>query len=152
MQMLFADVMIDAVDSALQDSEISFDRVGADAHAILIADVLAFAMVHLIVLLNFFLGERENCSRVRHQMRRLVNHLLDDRFQILGGHALYVHGLDAPTALEHGDNWSLIVVLALARLRLRAWPSSRTPLIASFSEARLAADVGFVNFDCASEL
>jgi hypothetical protein len=53
MQMPLADVVLDAVDSALQQPEITLNAVRGYAHAIFVADVFSCLMINFVVLPNF---------------------------------------------------------------------------------------------------
>src|SRR4051794_30190939 len=106
MQMMFAHVVIYAVDSTLQGCEITFDAVCADARAALIADVLLSLMIHLIVPATSA-SALQNSRRIGHHVRRFINHLIDDRPQILSGDTFHMTGLNPAFALKNRNDSGL---------------------------------------------
>jgi len=107
MKMLLADMVINAIDSALQDSEKAFHGVCCDADAVFISHVFVRVMVHLIVLAAHQ-GSFERGRAVRHDVGVFRYHRLNNRLQILSGDTRDMHRLDTAAALQDSHNGSFV--------------------------------------------
>jgi hypothetical protein len=137
-------VVIDAVDTSFQYSEIAFYGVGGYYLAVFYPDVFFCGMVHLGVLAAEA-GAVQNTGFVGHQVSILGDHLVYDRPEAPGSNLLDVVRLHRTTALYKGKDRSLI--RSVGGPIFRAFSG----LVAQRADAELSADIGFIAFDNPAE-
>src|ERR1700688_3105628 len=105
-------------------------------------------MVDLIVLTGHQ-SALEHGRAIGHYVSIFRDHLVHNRFQVLSSDALYMAGLNLSAPLQYGDDRSLVGsygwIFWFHAAIPHVWP------LPVRSDAQLATNVGFVNFDYASE-
>jgi hypothetical protein len=100
LQMLLADVMIDAIDAAFQDREISLDRVGVGVAT----DILFCRVIHSLMAGEALADRCIEAALVSAQIRLRRNLLFEDRLEIGGIDVRDMKGRDATFALHKRDH------------------------------------------------
>ena len=144
-QVLFPNVVVDSVNTTLQDGKVAFHGVRRDNKSILSPRIFLGVMIHL--------GMQPLSSRalqdggvISHQVGIFRNHLIYDWLQILRRYSPNMDGLNSPSSLKHGNNRCLVSSGSQAVL----CPLSM--LLEMGANTELSADIGFINFNNASEL
>lgn len=133
-QVMLADIVINTIDAALEDSEqpsTAFvdDGIAFDPH------VLTRVMVHFVVLV-FFASELQRSGVIGHDVGAMSNDVFQNRPKILGRDALDVQGLNLAPAL------SLILFPTSAGsarlLEANSWSVFHRQLFQTFRDGELA--------------
>ena len=101
LEMLFADMVERADDPALEDGEITLDRVGVRVPA----NIFSRLMVHGVMVLEHRGEDAELAFAIRHKVRLLGIQLrVQDRAQGLGVDGVNVEGADPATSLDQREH------------------------------------------------
>lgn len=126
LQVLLADVVINAVDAALQNREASFDVIGVSVATYIFLD----RVVDCLVTGEALAHAQIDAALVSTQVRFRRNLLFDDRLEVGGVDVRNMEGRDATVALDQSDD------------RFAAWQ-----LLCVGPVLRLAPDIGFIGFN-----
>src|SRR3954471_18202723 len=123
LQVLLADVMVDAVDTALQYREVALNGIGVGVAA----NVFLGGVINGLVAREALAGFQVDSALIGAQMRLVRNLFFDDRLHISRVDIRNMEGRDAALALDQRDDWFVARQLLCV-----------SPVL------RLAADIGFI--------
>jgi hypothetical protein len=99
-QVCFADMLVDAIDAALQDREVALDGVGIS----LSPDIFFGGVVNRLIVRECGADRRVDVRFIGHEPAVFMGMLGDDRVEVCGGHVRDVEATDAAATLDQGHD------------------------------------------------
>src|SRR5690349_12514465 len=100
MQVRFADVLVNAIDAALQYREETFYGVSVN----IIANIFFRGMVHGLMAGELLTDSQINVALVSPKMRGFIDASFQDRANAIGGNGRDIAGADFAAAFHQSDN------------------------------------------------